>query len=72
MKENKKVSPSWGVCGRLNAATKSKPNSLTGMGFSQSVLRLLMVLLVLPMAWVNAWGSSPGSGIRGSPFPEMP
>lgn len=56
MKENKKVSPSWGVCGRLNAAAKSKPISLTGIGFSQSVLRLLLVLLVLPMAWVNAWG----------------
>ena len=56
MKGNKKVSPSWGVCGRLNAATKSKPISLTGIGFSQSILRLLLVLLVLPMAWVNAWG----------------
>ena len=53
--KTKKGSPS-GVGCRMYAATKSKPNSLTRLGLSQSVLRLLMVLLVLPMAFVNAWG----------------
>lgn len=57
MKENKKVSPS-GVGCRMYAATKSKPISLTGIGFSQSILRLLLVLLVLPMAWMNAYGAA--------------
>lgn len=53
--KTKKGSPS-GVGSRIYAATKFKPISLTELGFSQSVLRLLMVLLVLPMAFVNAWG----------------
>ena len=53
--KTKKGSPS-GVGCRMYATAKSKPNSLTRLGFSQSVLRLLMVLLVLPMALVNAWG----------------
>lgn len=52
--KTKKGSPS-GVGCRIHAATKSKPIFLTGIGFSQSVLRLLLVLLVLPMAWMNAW-----------------
>lgn len=55
--KTKKGSPS-GVGCRIHAATKSKPIFLTGIGFSQSVLRLLIVLLVLPMAWMNAWGLS--------------
>ncbi len=49
MKENKKVSPSWGVCGRLNAAT------LTKFKRRFAFLSLLFCMLMLSS---NAWASS--------------
>ena len=40
---------------------KSKTNTTMKRRMSQTVLRVLMVLLVLPMAFVNAWAGGGGS-----------
>ena len=56
MKTRSELSSGIGSC--VCAAAKFKSMSLERLGLSQVTSRLLMVLFVMPMAFVNAWGAN--------------
>lgn len=45
----------------MDIKTKTKTNTIMKVRYSQTILRVLMVLLALPMAWVSAWAGSSSS-----------